>query len=76
MKNNFYQSLRSFLLLAIVMLGSFSSFAQDRKVTGKVTDANSEGIPGVSVAVKGTTTGATTDANGAFSVTVNRVTLF
>jgi len=70
MKNNFYQSLRSFLLLAIVMLGSFSSFAQDRKVTGKVTDANSEGIPGVSVAVKGTTTGATTDANGAFSVTV------
>jgi TonB-linked SusC/RagA family outer membrane protein len=52
MKNNFYQSLRSFLLLAIVMLGSFSSFAQDRKVTGKVTDANSEGIPGVSVTVK------------------------
>ena len=70
MKNNFYQSLRSFLLLAIVMLGSFSSFAQDRKVTGKVTDANSEGIPGVSVAVKGTNTGATTDANGAFTVTV------
>ena len=70
MKNNFYQSLRSFLLLAIVMLGSFSSFAQDRKVTGKVTDANSEGIPGVSVAVKGTNSGATTDANGAFTVTV------
>ncbi|MFM6938393.1 MAG: SusC/RagA family TonB-linked outer membrane protein, partial [Aquirufa sp.] len=70
MKNNFYQSLRSFLLLAIVMLGSFSSFAQDRKVTGKVTDANAEGIPGVSVAVKGTNSGATTDANGAFTVTV------
>lgn len=70
MKNNFYQSLRSFLLLAIVMLGSFSSFAQDRKVTGKVTDANADGIPGVSVAVKGTNTGATTDANGAFTVTV------
>ena len=70
MKNNFYQSLRSFLLLAIVMLGSFSSFAQDRKVSGKVTDTDAQGIPGVSVAVKGTTTGATTDANGAFSVTV------
>jgi len=70
MKNNFYQSLRSFLLLAIVMLGSFSSFAQDRKVTGKVSGTDSQGIPGVSILVKGTNTGATTDVNGAFSVTV------
>ncbi|MEY4309493.1 MAG: hypothetical protein RL422_1696 [Bacteroidota bacterium] len=70
MKNNFYQSLRSFLLLAIVMLGSFSSFAQDRKVTGKVSGTDSQGIPGVSILVKGTNTGATTDINGAFSVTV------
>ena len=70
MKNNFYQSLRSFLLLAIVMLGSFSSFAQDRKVTGSVKDTDSQGIPGVSVAVKGTNTGATTDANGSFTVNV------
>jgi len=70
MKNNFYQSLRSFLFLAIVMLGSFSSFAQDRKVTGKVSGTDSQGIPGVSILVKGTNTGATTDINGAFSVTV------
>ena len=51
MKNNFYQSLRSFLLLAIVMLGSFSSFAQDRKVTGKVSGTDSQGIPGVSLSL-------------------------
>lgn len=70
MKNNFYQSLRSFLLLAIVMLGSFSSFAQDRKVSGKVSGTDSQGIPGVSILVKGTNTGATTDVNGSFSVTV------
>jgi len=70
MKNNFYQSLRSFLLLAIVMLGSFSTFAQDRKVSGKVSGTDSQGIPGVSILVKGTNTGATTDVNGAFSVTV------
>ena len=74
MKNNFYQSLRSFLLLAIVMLGSFSSFAQDRKVTGKVSGTDSQGIPGVSILVKGTNTGATTDVNGAFSVTVKSAT--
>jgi hypothetical protein len=74
MKNNFYQSLRSFLLLAIVMLGSFSTFAQDRKVSGKVSGTDSQGIPGVSILVKGTNTGATTDVNGAFSVTVKSAT--
>ncbi|MCE4217220.1 SusC/RagA family TonB-linked outer membrane protein [Aquirufa antheringensis] len=74
MKNNFYQSLRGLLLLAIVMLGSFSSFAQDRKVTGKVSGTDSQGIPGVSILVKGTNTGATTDVNGAFSVTVKSAT--
>jgi TonB-linked SusC/RagA family outer membrane protein len=52
------------------MLGSFSSFAQDRKVSGKVSGTDSQGIPGVSILVKGTNTGATTDVNGAFSVTV------
>jgi len=74
MKNKFYQSLRGFLLLAIVMLGSFSSFAQGRKVTGKVTGTDSQGIPGVSILVRGTNTGATTDGNGAFSVNVNSAT--
>jgi TonB-linked SusC/RagA family outer membrane protein len=56
------------------MLGSFSSFAQDRKVTGKVSGTDSQGIPGVSILVKGTNTGATTDVNGAFSVTVKSAT--
>ena len=71
MKNKFYQSLRGFLLLAIVMLGSFSSFAQDRKVSGKVTGADSQVIPGVSILVKGTNIGTTTDMNGAFLISVN-----
>jgi len=71
MKNKFYQSLRGFLLLAIVMLGSFSSFAQDRKVSGKVTGADSQVIPGVSILLKGTNIGTTTDMNGAFLISVN-----
>ncbi|RZK36460.1 MAG: SusC/RagA family TonB-linked outer membrane protein, partial [Hymenobacter sp.] len=37
-------------------------------ITGRITDAKGEGIPGVTVLVKGTTTGTTTDANGNFSV--------
>ncbi|MVM40577.1 TonB-dependent receptor plug domain-containing protein [Spirosoma sp. HMF3257] len=39
------------------------------RVTGKVTDgASSVGIPGVTVQVKGTTTGTVTDGNGVYSI--------
>lgn len=39
-------------------------------ITGKVTGDDGAGLPGVSVVVKGTTTGTATDVNGAYSVTV------
>jgi len=39
-------------------------------LTGKVTSANGEGIPGVTVVLKGTTRGATTGADGSFSISV------
>jgi TonB-linked SusC/RagA family outer membrane protein len=40
-------------------------------VTGKVTDATSgEGLPGVSIVVKGTTIGVSTDINGNYSISV------
>lgn len=39
-------------------------------VSGRVTSDNGEGIPGVTVVVKGTSTGATTDAEGNYTVTV------
>jgi iron complex outermembrane receptor protein len=43
--------------------------AQEKAVTGTVTDANDGmGIPGVSVVVKGTTTGTSTDIDGHFSI--------
>lgn len=45
--------------------------AQERTVTGKVLsgDDNSP-LPGVNVAVKGSTRGTTTDANGAYSISI------
>ncbi len=49
---------------------SWVAFGQDRKVAGTVSDAKGGGIPGVSVVIKGTTTGTTTDVNGAFSLNV------
>jgi TonB-linked SusC/RagA family outer membrane protein len=45
------------------------AIAQDVQVTGKVTSAEDGSIlPGVSVYIKGTTTGTTTDINGAYSL--------
>lgn len=44
--------------------------AQELRVTGKVTAATGEPLVGVSVSLKGTRTGTTTDANGNFALTV------
>ena len=60
--------LKSVFSVAVALLISLGAFAQD-VVTGKVTDAaDGSGLPGVSVAVKGTTRGAQTDANGTYKV--------
>lgn len=46
------------------------SSTANREVKGKILDENGEGIPGVSIAVKGTTLGTITDADGSFSLNV------
>ena len=47
------------------------SLLQQSKITGKVTDAITGGpMPGVNIVVQGTTTGVTTDINGAYSIEV------
>ena len=50
-----------------------------RKISGKVTDDKGEVLPGVTVKIKGTSTGTITDANGSFSldnVTSNETVIF
>ncbi|MFM1858114.1 MAG: hypothetical protein RLZ05_1174 [Bacteroidota bacterium] len=49
------------------LLGGFLQ-AQQTKVTGKVTDANGNAIEGVSVSIKGKSTGAVTNSVGEFSI--------
>ncbi|MCD6597567.1 MAG: carboxypeptidase-like regulatory domain-containing protein, partial [Bacteroidales bacterium] len=39
-------------------------------ITGKVTDGNGASIPGVNVAIKGTTYGTITDANGQYTLNI------
>jgi TonB-linked SusC/RagA family outer membrane protein len=60
----------SFLLVFLLCLSLPSlTFAQDGEITGKVTDTESgEGIPGVSVIIKGTSRGAITDLDGSYSI--------
>lgn len=55
-------------LLCLLTLFSLFSFAQ-RTVTGRVTSGNdNQPLAGVSVTIKGTNVGTTTDATGAFSI--------
>mgnify|MGYP000423308782 CR=1 FL=1 len=59
------------LLSGIMLLLSIQIFAQDRMVTGKVTSSDDgSGIPGASVAVKGTSKGTSTDMDGNYKITV------
>lgn len=44
------------------------TFAQDRTITGTVTDGDGMPLPGVNVMVKGTTSGTQTDFDGNYSV--------
>lgn len=61
------------LLLGLALLGlALGVFAQERTVSGRVT-ASDDGspLPGVNVAVKGTTRGTNTDANGTYRIAVS-----
>ena len=63
--------MRTTLQTVAVLLGSATlAFAQQRAVQGVVTDGKGEPLPGASVLVKGTTTGVTAGADGAFQLTL------
>lgn len=57
------------LLCGAMTLLSFKSFSQ-QTVAGTVTDENTAPLSGVSVVIKGTTGGVTTDDEGKFSISV------
>ncbi|MDQ0109853.1 iron complex outermembrane receptor protein [Chitinophaga terrae (ex Kim and Jung 2007)] len=64
------RSIKSLFLCTILLTLQHVVFAQNRTVTGKVTDNSGVAIPGATVQVKGTSSGTTADANGAFKLTV------
>jgi len=67
-KGKWTKMLLSLVLLMVLMSGM--AFAQQKLVTGKVTDESGASVPGVSVIVKGTTTGTVTDVDGKYNLSV------
>lgn len=58
-------------MLVVMCLFSFSAYAQQKEVTGKVSDADGNPLAGVTVIVKGTNRGTTTDAQGNYQIKVD-----
>ncbi len=58
------------LLLILWLNCAALAFAENKTVTGKVTDEENTGLPGVGISVKGTTTGASTNSDGIFKIVV------
>lgn len=54
----------------VLLLFCGGVFAQNRVITGKVTDESGTPLQGVSVTIKGTKTGTSSNATGNFSITV------
>lgn len=57
-------------LLFILLLSGYSLWGQTVNVRGNVTDQDGEALPGVTVIIKGTTSGTTTDVNGNYQLQV------
>ena len=62
---------RKALLLLVAICYGFAAFAQQTgQITGKVTDEKGEGLPGVTLLVKGSSSGTVTDATGSYALQV------
>ena len=60
--------MRIFLLVAALLAAPAALWAQNLNISGTVRDGSGSPVAGVSVVVKGTTVGAATDVNGAYTI--------
>lgn len=56
--------------MVLVLFTAFG-YAQNKTITGNVTDASNLALPGASVVVKGTSVGTSTDFDGNYSISAN-----
>ncbi|MDN5213546.1 TonB-dependent receptor [Fulvivirgaceae bacterium BMA12] len=72
MKNKVYYLLRGATVFVLFLFICSTAYAQDKVVQGKVSDIDTnDGLPGVNVLIKGTSSGVITDAAGNYSINVN-----
>jgi hypothetical protein len=58
----------TFVLIGLFSINAFADGSVQATVTGKVTDENGAALNGVSVQVKGTNKGTTTNSTGVYSI--------
>lgn len=64
--------MRKLLLASIMLVWGSIAFAQEKTVSGKVTSSeDGSPLPGVSVLIKGSTKGVTTDGNGVYKISTS-----
>jgi TonB-dependent starch-binding outer membrane protein SusC len=68
MKKILLNKVRYLFILHLLLLSVTGAWAQGIDIKGKVTSETGEGLPGVTVMLKGTTTGASTDPTGNYSL--------
>lgn len=59
-----------FVILLLLNMISIMASAQTKLLTGSVKDDKGESLPGVSIMLKGTSNGVSSDANGNFSINI------
>jgi len=61
---------RMFMLFSLFVFCSLAANAQQKTISGKIIDVKGDPIIGANVEVKGTSTGAVSDADGSFTLTI------
>ncbi|MGI8598289.1 MAG: carboxypeptidase-like regulatory domain-containing protein, partial [Chitinophagaceae bacterium] len=70
MQNSTVFKWQKLLLMACLQFLALSAFSQIR-IQGKITDPDGQGIPGISVIVRNTTYGTSTNATGDYALDAN-----
>lgn len=70
MKDYLQQKMKYLLLLHLLFISMAGAWAQGLSVKGRVMDDKGEGLPGVTILLKGTTNGTTTDPAGNYNLSL------
>src|SRR5689334_16192142 len=61
---------KSGAMVAVALFMATAVFAQERTVSGTVTDETGSPMPGVSIAIKNTSTGTVTGSDGKYTISI------